>query len=119
MKSFETKLNVAVIAILILLVGGLIFGLRTATYSENQIQVSGAERVCTEGICNYLVYTDSGTYMNKDDILSLKFRSSDLHGEFRQGGCFEIESTGFRIGWLSAYPNIIAAERCTEEAENL
>jgi prepilin-type N-terminal cleavage/methylation domain-containing protein len=67
----------------------------------------------------YLVATSAGVYECTDNIFFGKTRSSDLYFKLKQskGKCFQLETRGYRIGWMSAYPNIMNAtetdpERC-------
>lgn len=55
----------------------------------------------------YLVYTDNGTYSLKDELLYGNFRSSDLYGKIVRDSTYEITTVGFRVGFLSMYPNIV------------
>lgn len=61
----------------------------------------------------YLVFTDSEVFENTDQLLKLKFNSSDLQGEMKVGATCDLEVIGFRIPIMSMYRNIIEAE-CTE-----
>ncbi len=82
------------------------------------IQVTRSERACKSSgagaqkatVCQYLVYTPTGTYRNTDDALNLKFNSSDIQGRLEWGKSYKVQTVGWRIGFLSMYPNIIKVE---------
>lgn len=110
-------------AIVLLLIPATCLGPRIATEQEQVINVATgtAERICTGSVgtdgqsttsCKYMVYADEGVFENTDDWMSLKFRSSDFHRDYLKGGCFKVTTIGWRVGWLSMYPNIIKSERC-------
>lgn len=92
--------------LLIMLVGGF-----SASYHSSQrnleLEVQGVERVVKEGDSYYLVFTDQGTFANKDSLIFRKFRSSDVQNEFHQGSNCEALVAGWRIPILSVYPNVI------------
>jgi len=55
----------------------------------------------------YLVYTDKGTLKLEDDLFRGNFYSSDEYGKLRQDSTYTFKTSGYRIGFLSSYPNII------------
>lgn len=69
------------------------------------------ERVCSGSDsgqkCQYLIYTDDGTYKNVDSVLNKKFRSSDLQGSLQVGHRYRVHVEGYRSGVLSEYPNVL------------
>lgn len=110
------KITVWVVVPLII-VAMFVAGWRGLQHSERTINVIGTERVCSPLAdggtkCKYLVYAEEGTFENVDNLFRGKFRSSDLQGQFKKGGCFHVETVGFRNGFLSTYPNIIKVTPC-------
>jgi hypothetical protein len=84
------------------------------------IHVTDKERVCDSNSdgsrdCQYLIYTDEGTYKNVDSILNGKHNSSDLYGKLKRDHAYSVKVEGYRSGWQSEYPNII---EIVEEVEN-
>jgi len=59
----------------------------------------------------YLVFTTEGVFENTDSLAYVKFDSSDLQAKLMLPGKFEIVYYGFRIPFLSHYPNIVSARR--------
>lgn len=74
-------------------------------------KVEGKERI-TESSGDkiesfYLVYTDKGTFKLEDDLFRGNFYSSDVYGKLRQDSTYTFKTSGYRIGFVSSYPNII------------
>ena len=55
-------------------------------------------------------------YTLQDSILHFNFNSMRTYNRLEVGECFDIKRTGWRIPWLSMYPNIINIEKvpCTK-----
>jgi len=98
-------LTILVVAIII---GAIIFQIKSYN-NVNTItaKVEGKERV-TEGTQSYyLVYTDKLTMKLEDDMFRGNYYSSDVYGKIKQDSIYTFTTSGYRIGWLSSYPNII------------
>ena len=55
----------------------------------------------------YVVLDSDGNAYKIDDLLLLgKFNSTDLYAKLEVGKAYRIETTGYRIRFLSEYPNI-------------
>ncbi len=101
---------IIVLAVLAFGGGGIV---SYATKHEVAATVTRSERVCSGGeqvSCRYLVYTDVGTFENTDTMWFLKFNSSDLYGQIRDGEAYRFQVTGFRVPFMSWYQNIVSAE---------
>lgn len=107
------------VLLLPVLVAGLIlgasYGLKNIGYAEQTVQITrDSERVCRGTAdnlqCAYEVYTDQGVFTNKDDIMHLKFNSSDLNAELVKGATCDVTAVGFRIPFLSMHKNILTAD---------
>jgi len=55
----------------------------------------------------YLIYTEAGTFKLEDELLYGNFNSSDWYGKIKPDSTYEFTTIGFRIGFLSEYPNIV------------
>ena len=53
-----------------------------------------------------IVDSDDNSYEITDLLLIGKFNSSDLYSQMKIGETYNIETTGYRIQFLSRYPNI-------------
>jgi hypothetical protein len=107
MNAFRLLFSFRYILLGIALIMTPVLGVRYGTMTTHVATVSGAENICRNNACKYLVYTENGTFENRDDLLALKFNSSDLHGRMLRGGEYEIVTTGVRFGPFSWYPNVL------------
>jgi hypothetical protein len=56
----------------------------------------------------YLIFTENnGVFENTDCVWLLKFNSSDIQSELEEGKTYKIKYYGWRVRFLSWYPNII------------
>jgi hypothetical protein len=84
-------------------------------YNNREIvttKVVGKERITDFNSNNvtisyYLVFTEAGTFKLEDDIVYGNFRSSDWYGDIKSDEVYEFEVIGWRIGYISEYPNIV------------
>lgn len=78
------------------------------------VKVDKSERVTTGSgdstSSKYLVFTDKGVYQNTDSLIEGKWNSSDVYGKIREGECYRLETYGWRVQFLSWYPNIVSAQ---------
>lgn len=58
----------------------------------------------------YLIYTDQGVFRNDDAGWFVKFNSSDVYGDLDVGKHYRMKVYGWRIPFLSMYPNIVWAK---------
>ncbi|MFI6497134.1 hypothetical protein [Nonomuraea typhae] len=101
--------GILVLGALIFLVVGL-FKLSTARVET--ITIEDKERVCDSSkSCRYLIWDrDGDVYENTDAWLSLKFDSSTLYGELKEGRTYRVKVNGWRVPATSSYPNILSIE---------
>ena len=105
----------AIVALFILLfVGSGIFAY--ATEEQVRFKVTKVERVQKSESGYYLIFTDRGVYKNSDSLWYMKFDSSDLYARLDTGQMdgTQINATvdGWRVPFLSMYPNIVEAQPC-------
>lgn len=106
------KFLVAIAAVFVLA------GCGTGNDREMTIHVTDKDRVCdSNNECQYLVYTDEGTFKNVDSMLNGKWNSSDIQGQLKRDHTYRVKVEGFRSGFLSEYPNIIEIIDEVEDAE--
>jgi hypothetical protein len=82
------------------------------THKQVTFTVSKSERVVNssgEG-ARYLVYTNKGVYENTDSFWNGKWNSSDLYNQIQVGKKYSCDTTGWRNGFFSWYPNLISCE---------
>lgn len=114
-RSLLSKTNRAPVywGISILLLVMLCFGGCSAYYNARETftaTVKKTERINSAKSSYYLVFTDRGEFCNSDDLLLGKFDSSSLYGRLEAGKQFEFEVVGWRVPFLSMYPNIVTAQ---------
>jgi len=110
MRNITYLITVLAIVMIVSAVGMKIFG-----YGNKQTirtKVVGKERITnSDGNGNiqsyYLIYTEAGTLKLEDELLYGNFNSSDWYGQIRQDSTYSFETIGYRIGYLSEYPNIV------------
>ena len=59
----------------------------------------------------YLIYTEAGPLKLEDDLLYGNFNSSDWYGQIRKDSTYTFETIGYRIGFMSSYPNIVKFQK--------
>jgi hypothetical protein len=101
-----------IILVVVFIIGIIAFDI--SSYNNVQTitaKVEGKERI-TESSGDkiesfYLVYTDKGTLKLEDDLFRGNFYSSDVYGKLKQDSTYTFKTSGYRIGFVSSYPNII------------
>lgn len=101
-----------IILVAALIIGGIIFEIKSYnTVNTITAKVEGKERITEKNGDQlnsfYLVYTDKGTMKLEDDMFRGNFYSSDVYGKIKQDSTYTFKTSGYRIGWMSSYPNII------------
>jgi hypothetical protein len=106
-------MNKAIIGLVAIAIIGLI-GVNIAGYANKETfttTVTDKERIVKKSgetlDSYYLIYTENGTYKLEDELLYGNFRSSDWYGKIKVDSTYEFTTIGFRIGFLSEYPNIV------------
>jgi hypothetical protein len=90
-----------------------------ATHRQETMTVTKMERINAGKTSKYLVFTKSGVYENTDSLLNWKFNSSDLYNDLLVGMTYDCDVYGWRVRFLSWYPNIVdcqSRERALETA---
>ncbi len=89
-------------ALLVFAAGFTYFTADTVTFTVSEKQV-----VTTNGKSKYLVFTNSEVFENADCFMRLKFASSDLQSQLKDGETYTATVYGWRIPFLSCYRNIV------------
>ena len=103
---------IAVLAVIMIIAS---IGMGIGGYGNKQTirtKVVGKERITNSNSNGqvesfYLIYTEAGTLKLEDELLYGNFNSSDWYGQIRQDSTYTFETVGYRIGYLSEYPNIV------------
>ena len=112
MKMREILIIIAVVLI-------IIFNIATSFNDHSYVvTVNDKDRVynAANDTSYYLIYCkdDAGNYyefQNSDDLFRLKFRSSTVYNQIEVGHKYKFTVVGYRIGFFSAYENIIKFEK--------
>lgn len=108
------KITYILLALLLVTLVGCNFWYVLGTQRETTFTVEDKERITTGTgdtlQSKYLVFTDKGVFENTDSLLNWKFNSSDVYGELKEGQTYEAQVYGWRVPFLSLYPNIVAIE---------
>jgi hypothetical protein len=101
-----------IILVAVLIIALVAFNIKSYNNVETvTARVEGKERITEQSgeklNSFYLVYTDKGTFKLEDDMFRGNFYSSDVYGKLRQDSTYTFKTSGYRIGYMSSYPNII------------
>jgi hypothetical protein len=96
----------------VIIIGIITFEITSYSHTDTVIgKVEGKERIVFHNGKNldsyYLIYTNSGTFKLEDDLFRGNFYSSDVYGKIKQDSTYTFKTTGYRVGFLSSYPNIV------------
>ena len=100
---------VSVTAIVLLVL--LLSIIRLGSQTEVQIRVKDKERIAEYEGGRYLIFTDNEVFENTDELLRLKFNSSDIYNQLELGQSYSCTVLGWRIPFLSWYRNIISCKK--------
>lgn len=65
----------------------------------------------------YIVFTNAGEFEVTDTWLFFDFRSSSRYALMKKGYQCNVQVAGWRVGFLSMYPNVVKINECSEGAE--
>lgn len=106
-------MNKGIIGLVVVIIISAI-GLEFARFTHKETVktvVTDKERIVKksgDGIDSYyLIYTEDGTLKLEDELLYGNFNSSDWYGKIKVDSIYEFTTIGWRIGFLSEYPNIV------------
>lgn len=102
----------------IFVVGMLVFGGLYNRCTDHHVTVTVQGKEYQSGqYGRYLIFTDGTTYKNSDTFWYWKFDSSDIYGRIEEGETYKMHVYGWRIPFLSSYPNIISMEKYNNTGE--
>jgi prepilin-type N-terminal cleavage/methylation domain-containing protein len=108
------------ILLVVLLIGGaVVFGIVNSFHNVpgQTFTVTGKENVNGNKSSKYLVYTDKTTYQIDDTWVHWRWDSSDVYGKIQAGKTYSCTLQGYRIPFLSMYPNVIDPVEVTVKPE--
>lgn len=80
-------------------------------YSE--CTVSDKDRTHGGSGSDMRVYTDCGVFEVRDSTLAGRFDSADVYASVRIGETYDVTAYGWRVGWLSWFPNALSFKQVT------
>ena len=101
---------ILVVAIVVLLVSGIKTGNRT----EVEITIEDKWIKATKDSSDYMLSDTSGNvYVVSDSLILLSFDASDRYAAIDVGRTYGVTTIGWRVPFLSMYPNIVEINYCT------
>ena len=100
-------------AVILAVIASLVFGVVAAFHvtEHGPCTVVEKDRTRTDSGSDMRVYTENcGNFKVADSLLSWTWSSSDTYREIEVGETYEFKTRGFRVPFLSAFPNIVEAE---------
>jgi len=104
------------VAAAVALMGGFSVYSAYGTIETSTVTVTGKDRLVDsnkmedEVESKWIVMTDVVSLENTDSFLHLKFNSTDLQGKLEEGKMYHVTYYGYRVPFMSMYPNIINVE---------
>lgn len=119
-----SKIKFIVIAVVVVLAIMFIEAMFSFNDTEYTITITGKDRITesskdsngnVETSSKYLVFADdengnSVVFENTDCFIRLKFNSSNVQGQLKEGHRYKITVIGYRVPILSWYQNIIKVD---------
>lgn len=102
LKIIAAALTVIAVA---LCCGGYYWGSETTVTCT----VDDKDRSSSQSGSVYRVYTDCGVFQVEDATARGQFASADLYADIENGATYEFTTIGWRVPFLSMFPNIIEA----------
>lgn len=97
--------------VLVSLIGGVTFSIMSffQMQSHSACTVSDKDRTRdADGNSDVRIYTDNcGVFNINDSFFDGNFNSADLYSQVKVGETYDFTTRGFRIPFLSVFPNII------------
>lgn len=106
-RSSSPKSGVLLVVLLIIGLVGVSFVFQYSTEETITITVNDKERINNQDSSYYLVFADEGEFKIEDTIAYGNFSSSSLYGKLKAGNKYRVKITGWRVGFMSTYPNIV------------
>jgi hypothetical protein len=84
------------------------------------VKVTDKERIYQNDSSKYLIFADDENgetvvFENTDCIARLKWNSSNIQGQLKEGTTYNVTVVGYRIPFLSMYQNIIKIDEIEGE----
>lgn len=84
---------------------------------ERLVSVTGSDGNTSSSWKNF-VYTEAESYIVKDSFWNWHFRAGTIYAQIKEGSVCRVTLSGYRLGFLSMYQNIIGADCASQEARH-
>lgn len=105
--------SIAALVILAACCGGVSFVKNNWNEHVSECTIKRVDRVSTgsKGSSDMRIYTEQcGVLGNSDALFEGKFDSADIYGALEPGHTYKLRIAGWRVPFLSAFPNILEIE---------
>lgn len=110
----QTTLFYGAIILVVVIVALLISGIIASINTEVEITVEDKWIKATKDSSDYMVSDTSGNvYVVSDSLILLSFDASDRYAAIDIDRTYGITTIGWRVPFLSMYPNIVEINYCT------
>lgn len=108
--------KVAAVLVLVAIIATTVSYYQTDTIRE-ACMIEDKESINTGDGHEYRVYTDCGNFVVQDEFLAGNFVASDTYRDLQENHAYDLRTRGWRIPFLSWFPNIYAAYPTGETAK--
>lgn len=118
--------NVKFIVVAVVIVLAVVFNIKAFNFNDTEytVTITDKDRIVesskdsdgnSKTSSKYLVFADdengnSLVFENTDCFIRLKFNSSNLQGQLKEGHTYKVTVIGYRVPFFSWYQNIIKVE---------
>jgi len=108
--------KIVMVAVVLTIIGSIFFTIggyankqiiKTRVISKERITAQNGDRIESY----YLIFTEAGPLKLEDELFYGNFNSSDWYGQLRTDSTYTFHTVGYRVGFLSSYPNIVKFEK--------
>ncbi len=108
--------KIIIVTVVLIIIGSIVFTvggyankqtIKTRVISKERITTQNGDRIESY----YLIFTEAGPLKLEDELFYGNFNSSDWYGQLRTDSTYTFHIIGYRVGFLSSYPNIVKFEK--------
>ena len=109
MKKGFTMVEFLVVAVIAIILISIPISCVASKSNQEDVNITVKEKIVknTSKSSKYLIFTNGEVFENTDDIVFLKYNSSDIQSQLEVGKSYNVRVAGFRVPFLSWYRNII------------
>lgn len=104
--------------VLVILIGW--YAVAYNTTHTKTITVCSKERAATDNGAEYRIYAYEGTYVMADSLFGkTRYSTADAYAKVQSRTTYDVVFKGFRVPFLSMFPNLLELEKSTEQHPEL